>query len=314
MEKRCILIKLSGEISLKSEPVRRRFEAQLRRNIRAGLNGLNITDFKLYGGGGRLFLELGRKQATRKAMNLLQRIFGVHSVADAYCYENPSLEEIVRRGTEFALRYIKDGNSFAVRCSRAGKHTFTSQDVCVKLGAAILEKLPKAKVRLVNPEKEVFVEVRERRFYIYRKELAGYDGLPVGVEGKVALTFDGSREACIALWLLLRRGCAVTVVPNGKNKKRVKDALKKLVPWNCMQEFELVSGEVLPELLAKQKLLAIVSSESSLDRKALKRYAEFNRCFEGVVFRPLLLAPKPIIEKAARAIKEGYERESCGIL
>jgi len=74
------------------------------------------------------------------------------------------LEEIVNVAEEIA-KYIKDGESFAVKTTRRGKHEFSSVDVNVALGGKIKE-LTNAEVDLAFPDKTVLVEIIGDRAYI----------------------------------------------------------------------------------------------------------------------------------------------------
>ena len=74
------------------------------------------------------------------------------------------LEEIVNVAEEIA-KYIKDGESFAVKTKRRGKHEFSSVDVNVALGGKIKE-LTNAEVDLAFPDKTVLVEIIGDRAYI----------------------------------------------------------------------------------------------------------------------------------------------------
>jgi len=67
------------------------------------------------------------------------------------------LEEILSLGYEISKR-IKDGETFAVRTKRRGKHDFTSIELNTRLGSLIRE-ISGAEVNLENPDKTVLVEI-----------------------------------------------------------------------------------------------------------------------------------------------------------
>lgn len=86
----------------------------------------------------------------------------VHLV-EAVC--RASLEEIV--GTALRLAgCISPEESFAVRTVRRGKHSFTSLDVNVAVGAAVKERTG-ASVDLENPDRVLFVQILQDAAYLY---------------------------------------------------------------------------------------------------------------------------------------------------
>ncbi|MEM4445475.1 MAG: SPOUT family RNA methylase [Thermofilum sp.] len=76
-----------------------------------------------------------------------------------------SLDEIVSTALKLADR-IKPGESFAVRTVRRGKHSFTSLDVNVAVGAALKERTG-ALVDLENPDKVLFIQILQDDAYLY---------------------------------------------------------------------------------------------------------------------------------------------------
>ncbi|PIU21154.1 MAG: hypothetical protein COT15_03895, partial [Candidatus Diapherotrites archaeon CG08_land_8_20_14_0_20_34_12] len=108
-----LLLKLAGEISLKSKPVQNRFYATLLNNIRTALRNNSITDFEVKRGYGRIFLSC---QDPEKTISVLKSVFGLHSIAIAKKYENAIPKNIYSKTLTFARIKLKRGDSFAVRC------------------------------------------------------------------------------------------------------------------------------------------------------------------------------------------------------
>ena len=67
--------------------------------------------------------------------------------------------------------------SFAIRVTRTGNHDFSSQDVAVKIGNAIV-KATKATVNLIKPDFELFIEIRNDNSFIFTEKIRGTGGLP----------------------------------------------------------------------------------------------------------------------------------------
>jgi len=68
------------------------------------------------------------------------------------------VEEIARAAVKVAESNFKAGETFAVRTVRRGRHPFTSIDVNVRVGSAIVEALG-SQVDLERPDKVLWVEI-----------------------------------------------------------------------------------------------------------------------------------------------------------
>jgi tRNA acetyltransferase TAN1 len=82
---------------------------------------------------------------------------------DAECPSN--LEAIVKAGTSSAQTRLQSHESFAVRTVRRSKQAYSSMDVSIGLGAAIVEALG-CPVDLDTPDQVVHVDIIEDRTYI----------------------------------------------------------------------------------------------------------------------------------------------------
>lgn len=237
-----------GELALKSEPVRRRFERALAENIRLALGGLKHS---LRRERGRFFVTAAAKTAIER----LTKIPGITSVSPAV-ETGADLNGICSAIVELAKRTLKPGESFAIRASRVGEHDFSSRDVGRAAGEAILKALPNVRVNLSSPDKELFVEVRWGRAYVFSDIMRGVGGLPVGTQGKViALLSDGSYGAAAA-YLMMKRGCRVSLLHlddgkrfKGLGKRFAVKLLRKLAGFHPKLELLVAPfGELSPKL------------------------------------------------------------------
>ena len=199
-----ILLRLGAEMSIKSRRTRSNFLRRLTRNIRDALNSAGIEH--------ELGIGWSRIQVRARApgaLDVLGRVFGISSFSPVEGVVSAELDEIVETG-ERLFRERVAGRRFAVRACRTGRHPYTSQDVQVKLGAALAPHA--ARVDLTDPEVTVHVEVRDREAHLFAERFQGAGGLPLGVEGRAVALLSGGYDSAVAAWLLLRRGVALDYV------------------------------------------------------------------------------------------------------
>lgn len=92
------------------------------------------------------------------AEQIKKNILEAEKVIPAYEVIEANLDKIVEAAKKVVRNRIKPYETFAVRTTRRGKHSFTSLDVNVKVGAAIKE-ITNASVNLSFPDKIVAIEI-----------------------------------------------------------------------------------------------------------------------------------------------------------
>jgi len=195
-----------GEIGIKSPKVRKRFENRLISNIKI------IIDGRIEINQGRIFLY---PEDNALALKLLGKIFGVVSYSPTVCTKT-EYQSIKATLKEYVFKLIKEcqfssDETFAIKCRRVGKHEFNSQELAAYCGAVVVEETG-APVNLSKPDLTIYVEVRDDKTYIYHQKIPGLGGLPIGTQGKVlALVSDGI-DSSVAAFLMMKRGCAVTIL------------------------------------------------------------------------------------------------------
>lgn len=194
-----------GEVGLKSERVRRRFEAALEgdiklRHMRAGVQCLVARER------GRIFVE---SDDWRRSCELLSRTFGVVSFSPSTKVES-GLDGLVASVVSLAETLLFDGATFAIRARRTGSHPYSSLDICEKAGEAVLlaNESRGVRVDLDDPDVELSVEVRGPHAYLFTSTLPGPGGMPRATQGRV-LSSISSPSGLVSSWLLMRRGCTV---------------------------------------------------------------------------------------------------------
>lgn len=226
-----------GEIALKSDFVRRRYVGKLMKNISIGLRNEGLN-FKIKHRWSRILVEI---DDIDKAINILSRIFGI-SYFSPYIYVSlPQLEDFIFQNCKNFLNGI---NTFAIRVRRSGQHNFTSKDLEAKLGAIVKEKTG-LKVSLDNPERTIYIEVRDSECYIYFDKFSGLNGVPLGTSGRVVCLVSGGIDSPVATWLMMKRGCPVSILYADMNDnarfKKVIDVSRKISNWHLGETMNLYS-------------------------------------------------------------------------
>jgi len=249
-----------GELTLKSDPVRRRFTSILRSNIEAafvreGLDCLMRDDF------GHLYVDTTDLE---RAAGVLSRIFGLTSVSPAALLRSARLEEIAAFCARYALANLPAGaRTFAVRARRTGSHPYSSQDVARACGAEIQRQAAAGGaplgVHLDAPDFEVEVEVRENLAYCYARRYPCAGGLPVGSAGKIVFVLRGEpAEADLdarAAWMLIKRGAFPLYLVAGDESTRTPapaaaEALARLERWGPAHKRWVVADPLDPAAIA----------------------------------------------------------------
>ncbi len=230
-----------GEISLKSDRVRKRMERQLMENIELQT-------------GGKTFKKAARIIVVGGNWERLSKVFGVVSWSPSV-EVRADLEEIA----EAAVELLKSHRgTFKVETQRVTKDfPMTSLEISKEVGARIVDRLGLG-VDVKTPDVVLGVEIMGRRAYVFRKRFEGPGGLPVGVEGDAVLLFSGGIDSPVAGWMIGKRG--VTIHPiHFYAGVDVSGVLKKLSEW-FPRELELrterIDRERVMEVLRRKGRLS----------------------------------------------------------
>lgn len=229
------LIKL-GEISLKGLN-RGFFEKKLKNNIKLKIHPYRslLTREK-----GRFYLYVDSECPEEHVVKTLKTTFGVVGFSRALvCDKNWDLmcncaKELIEK-EPFA-----DGTgTFKVECRRGDKSFFmNSYQIEANLGGIILDRYPNMKVDVHHPQKQLFVEVRDKT-YMYTSPIAGPGGLPVGTAGKGLLLLSGGIDSPVAGYRMAKRGLKQDCLyfhaypyTSEMALQKVKDLARIIAPYN----------------------------------------------------------------------------------
>ncbi len=205
MMKSDIILVRYGELSLKSTYVRKYFESTLVRNIKKALVKESIP-YSITKERGRIYLST--TEISRSCL-VLSRIFGIVSFSPAV-QTTSDMDDISMLALQLAKNILTEEKSFAIRATRVGTHTFSSQQVAVYIGNDIVNATH-ASVDLTNPNIELFIEIRDKKSFVFTEKINGVGGLPLGTQGRILALIDNT-ASLLAAWYLMRRGCNVIIV------------------------------------------------------------------------------------------------------
>ena len=199
MEK-LILIKY-GELTTKKEN-RKVFIKMLASNIN---NLLSDYEYEMKYDRVRMYITCDNKYIDEIAEKL-SKIFGIHSIVICHKVDN-NVENIKNKVLEVVK--LENFKTFKVETKRADKSfEIPSMEFNHVIGGLVLKNFD-CKVDLHNPDLRIHIEIRPEGTFIYKNEIAGSGGYPVGIQGKGMLMLSGGIDSPVAGYLALKRGVNV---------------------------------------------------------------------------------------------------------
>ncbi|MFW5968024.1 MAG: tRNA uracil 4-sulfurtransferase ThiI [Persicimonas sp.] len=221
------ILRLSGELCIKSSRVRSRFQDRLVHNIKEALER-NEIDYEL----NRDWSRIDVASDDERAAEVLSRIFGLQGVVPAHLYSWETIDDILDIGEELYADRVA-GKKFAVRARRVGDRSqipFNSGEVNRKLGARLVQA--GGDVDLDHPEVTVGVEIRTDKAFFLDEELEAPGGLPLGTEGKALALMSGGFDSGVAAWMMQKRGIDLDFLffnlGGPAHERGVRNVVKKL--------------------------------------------------------------------------------------
>ena len=295
-----LIIVRYGEISLKSNYVRKKFENILIKNIKNALKSKEI-DYEIKKERGRIFVYTIN---INDSLKILKRIFGIVSFSPCVKIDS-NIEDMSEIAISYAETNLKKDMSFAIRTKRTGEHSFTSQEVSIKIGNDIVENF-KSKVDLTNPDYEIFIDIREKNTYIFDKKIKGPGGIPVGSQDKV-LSIINDDFSLLSTWHLLSRGCKILFfVSKDFSLSKLESFCKNWFIKNNFLFFDENDDFYIKinEISKEKRCKAVVSSIYDLE-KNVEDIKKFKRNIESPVLYPLISMDKEEINETIRNKGQG---------
>ena len=247
-----------GEIGIKGKN-RAVFENCLVRNIKKAL-GNEIE--KIYREYGRILVKEGEKVNHEMLKEKLAKIPGIENFSFAYEVDL-DIEEMKKIAMEIAKN--EKFSTFKISARRSNKEfPYSSMQINEIVGEEIKEKLNK-KVKLENPELTIFIEVGNKKAYVYKEKHSGIGGLPVGSQGKVVALLSGGIDSPVAAWLMIKRGCSVVFIhfyneSLVSSPKKVEEIIEKLTEYQLSSKayfipFGTLQYEIIKNVQSKYRMI-----------------------------------------------------------
>lgn len=207
--KEIILIK-NGELALKGLN-RSNFEDALVKNMKRRLKDLgNVSIRKAQS---TIYVEPQDDDFDfSEALERVSRIFGIAGFSRA-CVCEKTVEDILKKSVEYLKPSLENIKTFKVEAKRADKNfPLTSPEISRELGGTLLSAFPHLKVDVHNPERTVFVEIRDYAAYVRAEQIQGAGGLPVGTAGTASILISGGIDSPVAAWTMAKRGLRLNAI------------------------------------------------------------------------------------------------------
>ncbi|WP_213875650.1 tRNA uracil 4-sulfurtransferase ThiI [Pseudomonas sp. dw_358] len=347
-----LIVKVFPEITIKSPPVRKRFIKQLARNIRTVVRDL---DPQLVVNGVWDNLEVQTRvddaKVLREITERLGCIPGITHFLQVDEYPLGEMDDILARCEEHFGAQLS-GKMFAVRCKRAGRHTFSSMDVERHVGSQLRQRCGAAGIDLKQPQVEVRMEIRDQRLFIIHSQHPGMGGYPLGALEQTLVLMSGGFDSTVAAYQMMRRGlmthfCFFNLGGRAHELGVMEVAHYLWKKYGSSQRvlfisvpFEEVVGEILGKVdnshmgvILKRMMLraatvmadrlqidALVTGEaiSQVSSQTLPNLSVIDSATEKLVLRPLLASHKQdIIDQATEIGTADFARhmpEYCGVI
>ena len=346
------VVKYFSEIAIKSTPVRRKFVRQLEGNLRAVLRDID-PEVVLQREWDKLRIEtrIEDESAVARMVEAMRNTPGITYVLEVREHPLPAVEEIV----EWVLPVYADrleGQTFAVRCKRSGRHDFSSIDVEREVGGALLACTAAAGVELKQPQVTVDLEINGDTLFVIGRRHRGLGGYPIGSIDPVLSLISGGFDSPVASYMTMKRGMRTHFLffnLGGRDHEiGVKEvALYLWQKYGCKQRVLFISvpfEEVVAELLSKVQdsqmgvilkrmmlrvadrlaqeleIDALVTGEcvAQVSSQTLRNLAVIDSVTRRLVLRPLIATDKEDIVRMASQI--GTQEfaanmpEYCGVI
>jgi len=279
-----ILLCKYGEIVLKGAN-RRYFEDKLCKELR--YRATKFGNFTVRNAQSTVYIEPKDDDADIDGMfDAARKVFGIAAICRCAVAEKTmeSISEITR---EYIPEYLEGKKTFKVEAKRSDK-TFplTSPQISEEIGGVILDRCPRMRVKVKDPDVVVKVEVREEKAYIHAGQFKGAGGMPVGSNGKALLLLSGGIDSPVAGYMMAKRGLKIEALyfesfpyTSEQAREKVFDLAKAVSAYSGSILVHVVSlTEIQEELVRKCEEDYFTLLLRRFMMRLAKRVAEKHEC------------------------------------
>jgi len=146
------------------------------------------------------------------AYEKVKKVFGVATVCRGIQCEK-DMDDISAKIAENIDELLGDAKTFKCDAKRSDKKfPLKSPEICAICGGIVLENRPDMKVDVINPERVITIEIRDRAAFVHGNGEKGAGGVPVGSSGRAMLMLSGGIDSPVAGHMIARRGAAMDAV------------------------------------------------------------------------------------------------------
>lgn len=263
-----------SEIALKSDRVRRRLVKILKRHIKVQLRRANIDYGRIWSDYGYIYIKTNEMKI-EQIKNSLNKTIGVYSFSFAKEI-NADMTEIIEHLLVLGEIVLKDGLTFGIRAKRFGKHKFSSRDVGIEGGDAILQKFGEThhlQVDLDNPDVWFYVDVRQKAAYLYTDiNYTPWGGNPIEYPRGALNSIHGDISSIVSAFMLLKRGIHILPCVFHQSKGNLPEDLfssvfKKFKEYLPIQKFCFLSFDVASILVSITPEISAETSKKTVEFK-----------------------------------------------
>ena len=201
------------------------------------------------------------------ALPVFRHIIGIQSIAPAISVSR-NFETLKPTFIDFALKVLKDGESFAIKFKSIVPYPIKAAKVKNDLYTSIRQSAKthgkKVTVKSKGAVREFTIEVREKGTYLYVDEVPTlWGGLPIETSNALLCPWSDAPEAHFSAKLLLRRGAIITPVifDPSRSSQTLSDSEYELPYSASLHELAKYYSEDLPVIIFRvQHLVALIDS------------------------------------------------------
>lgn len=203
------IIKVAPEIIIKSKPVRKRTIRLLTKNIKVYLKYFDFV--KVIDLWDRIDLEITKEIDTNTKQELIKIISfipWIHNFYEVIEKDFVDLDSLFIDIKDYFLNKL-EWTTFAVRVHRTWIHNFNSMEAERYLGGLFLKNSKNLKVKLLNPEISINIDIKENMYFVIINKYNWLGGYPNWFQEKVLSLISWWFDSWVSTYLSMKRWCEV---------------------------------------------------------------------------------------------------------